>query len=160
MTVCHHQERHSTFNQFNARICLCTKESPIQTYILLYFIGTVNTIRQHALDTIISLKDADTSTLHRHPHDKLYCLPWVMVVVVVASANEAMGDSAVVEGLVPVVVVDTVVLEVEISLMTVVSGAEKITIQYKNCKRGNFAPLWDIKCDFKNYVVHQYFKYK
>ena len=44
-----------------------------------------------------------------------------MVVVVVASANEAMGDSAVVEGLVPVVVIDTVVLEVEISPRTVVS---------------------------------------
>ena len=55
-----------------------------------------------------------------------------MAVVVVAPANEAMGDSAVVDGLVPVVVVDTVVLEVEISPRTVVSGAEKIAIYYDN----------------------------
>ena len=68
--------------------------------------------------------------------------------MVVATANEAMGDSAVVEGLVPVVVIDTVVLEVEISTTAVVSGDEKITIHYKNCKRGNSAPLWDIKLDF------------
>ena len=52
---------------------------------------------------------------------KMYCLPWVIVVVEVTSANEAMEDSAVVDGLVPVVVVDTVVLEVEISPTTVVS---------------------------------------
>ena len=47
-----------------------------------------------------------------------------MVVEVVSSANEAMGDSAVVDGLVSVAVVDSVVLEVEISPRTVVSGAE------------------------------------
>ena len=76
------------------------------------------------IKTIILLKHTDTSTLFRYQNDKMYCLPWVMVVVVVASANEAMGDSAVVDGLVSVAVVDSVVLEVEISPRTVESGAE------------------------------------
>ena len=41
------------------------------------------------------------------------------------TASEAVGDSAVFDDLVPVTVVDNVVLEVDTSPRTVVSGAEK-----------------------------------
>ena len=41
------------------------------------------------------------------------------------TASEAVGDSAVFDDLVPVAVVDNVVLEVDTSPRTVVSGAEK-----------------------------------
>ena len=76
-----------------------------------------------------------------------------MAVVVVATANEAMGDSAVVDGLVPVVVVDTVVLEVEISPRTVVSGAEKIAIHYDNCRCCSFNQLLPM---FYQLIPHNY----
>ena len=61
----------------------------------------------------------------RYQRDKMYCLPWVNVVVEAVTAGEAVGDSAVFDDLVPVAVVDDVVLEVDTSPRTVVSGAEK-----------------------------------
>ena len=71
------------------------------------------------------LKEADTSTQCRYQRDKMYCLPWVKEVVEAVTVGEAVGDSAVFDDLVPVAVVDDVVLEVDTSPRTVVSGAEK-----------------------------------
>ena len=45
-----------------------------------------NTIRQRAFKLIL-LKDADTSSLRRYQHDKMYCLPWVKVVVEAVTAR-------------------------------------------------------------------------
>ena len=66
---------------------------------------------------------AHVSTLYNYQCYKIYCLPWVVEAV---RAREAVVGSAVfVDSLPVVVVVDNVVLEVEVPLRTVVSGAEK-----------------------------------
>ena len=48
-----------------------------------------------------------------HLHDKMYCLPYVTKVVEVVTANVVMGDSANVDDVVPVGMVDNVVPEAE-----------------------------------------------
>ena len=53
--------------------------------------------------------------ISRFQHDKIYCLPWVKVVVEAVRASEATEDSAVFDDLVPVV------LDVVISPRMVVS---------------------------------------
>ena len=68
------------------------------------------------------LKEAYMSTHYRY---KMYCLPWVKEVVEAVTVGEAVGDSAVFDDLVPVAAVEDVVLEVDTSPRSFVSGAEK-----------------------------------